>query len=442
MLGKIDVKKTGELFRSRLDSIISLEHALVKLSSDIDWSKLEAEFLCYYKETGRPAHHIRRMCGLLFLKDFAGLSDERLCASWLENPYYQYFCGEEYFQTEFKIDSGHISQFRYRIGEAGLERLLEETIKVGLKRGVIKKSDLKLVTADTTVQEKAITFPTDTKSYSRAIGKVVDMLKGEGVNIRQSYKRQRKKLLFESSKLYKARKFGQAKRKTTQLHNILGRLIREAERKLPAESLSGNATLQLAKRFYDLNDKIYSWHEPDVECIGKGKAHKKWEFGCLSSIVATTKTNFIVGAKSFDVRIHDSKTLKPALAQVEQLTKVKPQKALLDLGYRGCKSENPGIDLIICGAIKNPSKHLKKLMKRRSAIEPIIAHTKLPSATGRNHLKGKLGDKINIISLAIGFNLRKITNFLCNFLQKLQFYIFSKMCSNFINIEHLKNNPS
>ncbi len=105
--------------------------------------------------------YIRLMAGLLLLKEIKGLSDEEVCCAWRENPYFQYFCGEEYFQHSFPVEPPSLSIFRKRIGEDGMHLLLVETIRIGLKAGVVDKKDLQHVNIDTTVQEKAVRFPTD-----------------------------------------------------------------------------------------------------------------------------------------------------------------------------------------------------------------------------------------------------------------------------------------
>jgi transposase, IS5 family len=159
----------ADLYRARLESIIDPRHELVKLAGKIDWSGLGENLSVYYcPDNGRPGGSIRLMAGLQMLKDMKGLSDEEVCAAWRENPYFQHFCGEEFFQHRLPVEPPSLSIFRKRIGKAGMERLLQETIRVGLESGTIEAKDLKRVTVDTTVQEKAIRFPTDTQLCHKA----------------------------------------------------------------------------------------------------------------------------------------------------------------------------------------------------------------------------------------------------------------------------------
>ena len=156
-------------------------------------------------------------------------------------------------------------------------------------------------------------------------------------------------------------------------------------------------------------DKIYSWHAPEVECIAKGKLHKKYEFGCKASFSSTNKSNFIVGAKAFHQRPYDGKTLLTAINQVKKLTGVIPKEAQVDQGYKGHNVTE--MNVIISRQKRGVTKAIKKRQKRRNAIEPIIGHCKNDREIGpRNYLQKVLGDQINTISMAIGFNLRKILN--------------------------------
>ena len=153
-----------DLFCARLEAIIDIKHELAKLAHLVEWEVLASNFSsCYCTDNGRPGGSIRLMTGLLFLKDFNGLSDEEVCKVWRENPYYQYFCGEEFFQHRLPVEPAYLSIFRKRIGAKGEERIFQETIKLGLKTGAVTPRDLKKVNVDTTVQEKAVRFPTDTQ---------------------------------------------------------------------------------------------------------------------------------------------------------------------------------------------------------------------------------------------------------------------------------------
>ena len=422
----------SELFKTRLEHIIDPRHELVKLAGVIDWDGLSdnlAQFYC--TGNGRPAGSVRLMAGLLFLKDIKGLSDEEVCAVWCENPYFQHFCGETFFQHRFPVEPPSLSIFRKRIGESGAEYLLAETIRAGLQTGVINKRDLTQVTVDTTVQEKAVHFPTDVRLCDKARRELVSLAAGEGLALRQSYSRTGKNAAFMANRYSAARQGRRARAKIKQVKNYLGRVIRDIERSIEqGHILSPNMEAALSKakiaHHQTLNlkakDKLFSWHASEVECIAKGKAHKKYEFGCKASYATTNKSNFIVGAKALHGKPYDGHTLKSVLTQIEKLTGVKVSEVQVDLGYRGHKIDDPDVEIILARAKRGITPAKKKRQKRRNAIEPIIGHLKNDRKIGpRNWLKGVAGDKFNAIAMAIGFNLRKILKKLSLWLIKILF---------------------
>jgi len=410
-----------DLFKARLSDIINSNQELVKLSNMIDWDGLEAEFSQFYcMDNGRPGGSIRMMVGLCLLKDIKGLSDEELCTTWQENPYYQHFCGETFFQHCLPVEPPSIGNFRRRIGEAGAQILLAETIKLGLQSGIISNRDLKQVTVDTTVQEKAVHFPTDSSLCNAARESLLTFARKENILLRQSYSRKGKRANFMVNRYSAARQYKRARAKIREVRNYLGRVIRDVERaEGRGESVSAefSKALDRAKIAYNqtLNPKaktkIYSWHAPETECIAKGKAHKKYEFGCKASYATITKNNFIVGAMALHGNPHDGHTLEDVLAQIAQLTGVMPKEVQVDLGYRGHKidEEKSGVKVILARQKRGVNKAQRRRQKRRNAIEPIIGHCKNDRKVGaKNWLKGKVGDKINAIAMAIGFNMRKI----------------------------------
>jgi IS5 family transposase len=408
-----------DMFRSRLESIIDLRHELVKLSRVVDWDGLAASLSEHYcLDNGRPGEPIRLMAGLLLLKDTKGLSDEEICAVWRENPYFQYFCGEEFFQHRLPVEPPLLSIFRKRIGESGMERLLAETIRVGLVTGTIKEKDLVQVTVDTTVQEKAITFPTDTKLCHKAREELLKTAEQHAVPIRQSYLRKSKEALFLANKYMAARQTGRGRSQAKNVRNYLGRVMRDIERAIakdPALARAFHDDLAKARIIYaqaadpKAKEKLYSWHAPEVECIAKGKAHKKYEFGCKMSLASTNNSNFIVAAKAHHGRPYDGHTLGTVLTQIKALTGITPKEAYVDLGYRGHGLSESQTEIILSRQKRGITPARRKRQKRRNALEPIIGHCKNDRKIGpRNWLQGTLGDQINAIAMAIGFNLRKI----------------------------------
>jgi transposase, IS5 family len=408
-----------DLYRSRLSAIIDMRHPLVKLSGLVDWSGLAADLAVHYcADGGRPGEPIRLMAGLLLLKDVKGISDEEVCATWRENPYFQYFCGEEFFQHRLPVEPPSLSIFRKRIGVSGCERLLQETIRIGLKSGAVAPKDLRRLNVDTTVQEKAVRFPTDTQLCHKARLELVKSAHKHGVALRQSYARKSKSALIMANKYFAARQLKRARAQTKRVRNYLGRVMRDIGRAIartPGLAFGFGDDLAKAGRIYAQAanrrepGKIYSWHAPEVECIAKGKAHKNYEFGCKASLASTNGGNFIVAAMAHHGRPYDGHTLRQVLDRAATLTGVKPAEVHVDLGYRGHGIKDDGTEIIMARRKRGMTGTLRKRQKRRAAIEPIIGHCKNDRKVGpRNWLKGKRGDQINAAAMAIGFNLRKI----------------------------------
>ncbi|MCS6824950.1 MAG: IS5 family transposase, partial [Cytophagaceae bacterium] len=284
------------------------------LAKRIDWKRIEENLSKYYSKRGRPAKPIRLMAGLLILKHIRNLSDESVVREWTENLYFQFFCGGKVFVKDAPCHSTDLVHFRKRIGKAGIEMILEESIRVN---GEDAKEEH--VSTDTTVQEKNITFPTDDKLYKKVIKQCLKISEEAKVNIRQSYRRTIKKLSlwqrFRRSKKYK----GLAHKADKKIKRIAGRLVRELERKLPENSLY-REKIALFKRVLSQKredrEKIYSLHEPEVRCISKGKEHKPYEFGNKVSITITQNSGVIVGAMSFRSE-YDGHILEPVMEQVE-----------------------------------------------------------------------------------------------------------------------------
>src|SRR3954452_11038185 len=251
-------RESGEqdLFCSRLDQVIKMEHALAKLARTIDWSFLEEKFGAVYTDgPGQPPLPTRLMAGLAILKHTYDLSDEVLCERWVENPYYQYFCGEEFFQHRLVFDRSSLTRWRNRMGEARLQALLQESLSVAARTKAIKPSELSRVIVDTTVQPKNVTFPTDAKLLNRAREKLARLAKLHAVPLRQSYARVGKFALIQHQRYAHAKQFKRANRMLKRLRTYLGRVIRDIARKIEDDAWLNEVAfaniLALARRVRD-----------------------------------------------------------------------------------------------------------------------------------------------------------------------------------------------
>jgi IS5 family transposase len=413
MLGKINHTLQQDLFKTRLTDLINLSHPLVKLADELSWDKIELEFHDLYSDQGRPSIPIRKISGLLLLKAMFNESDESVVERWIENPYWQYFSGEEFFQNRQPFDPSEFVHFRKRIKESGLEFLLSQT--VGLHPRAKYEQEVQI---DTTVQEKNITFPTDAKLAKKVIDNCLKIAQREGVNLRQSYKRVSKQHLRDAYYGHHPKRKKKAISARKKLRTIGKRLVRELERKLPETSK------KLYEQEFDLyrkvltqerhsKDKIYSLHEPQTACIAKGKAHKAYEFGSKTAVVRGRETGVVTAVKRFAGNPHDSKTLEESLDQSTRVRMAiggtRPKKAATDRGFRGVK-EVGVTEILIPSSTKEPTKYkqevARKRFKARAAIEPTIAHLKRNHSLGLNFLKGITGDIHNALLAGIGYNLK------------------------------------
>jgi len=397
----------------RLRDIINLNHALCRLAEQINWSVFEEELGPFYSETqGAPAKPIRLLVGLHYLKYTYDYSDEGAVYHLVENPYWQYFCGFEYFVHELPLHPTSMVKWRQRVGADKLEVLLQQTLDLAKGVGLIEQADLDRVNVDTTVQEKAIAFPTDARLYHKMRERLVKLARACGVKLRQSYVRVGKAAFVKQNRYRHARQHKRANGQLRKLKTYLGRVVRDIERKVehadePLESLLSLARRLLAQEKTSRN-KLYAIHAPEVECIAKGKAHKRYEFGCKVSIVSSSKSNWVLGIQAHHGNPYDGHTLADSLAQSERLTGHKPKEAFVDLGFRGHDYEGETIIHIVGRVRKRLSRTLRHWYRRRSAIEPVIGHLKQDDRLGRNYLKGKEGDKINALLSGCGFNMRKL----------------------------------
>jgi transposase, IS5 family len=395
--------------------LVSHEHPLYRLAEAIDWTRFESEFGALYAEAvGRPGLPTRLLVGLHYLKYLFDESDESVVAKFVENPYWQFFCGCVYFEHELPCHPTSLVKWRKRLGASGMEKLLTETLSTAKRERALKESDIKRVHVDTTVQEKAVAFPTDARLYHKARRALVRAAQAAGINLRQTYVRLGQQALARQGRYAHARQRKRARRETKRLRQYLGRVLRDIRRKCPKPGATLKPLLERAERIFRQQrhdrKKLYSLHAPEVECIAKGKAHKPYEFGCKVAVVTTARTNWVVGIDAVHSNPYDGATLAPALSQVERVTAVKPEEAFVDRGFKGTAHHPEGVAVYLSGR-KRLTRTLKALLRRRSAIEPVIEHLKDDHGMGRNHLLGKEGDRINALLTGCGFNLRKLWRF-------------------------------
>lgn len=407
-----------QLFQAHFKQILNPDHPLVRLADRIDWPRFDAAFADFYSdELGAPAKATRLMVGLHYLKFAFDESDESVVERWVENPYWQYFCGFTHMQHEAPIDPSSMSRWRKRVGAEQLTLLLKETVELAVREKQLPKQDLRQVTVDTTVQEKNITYPTDSKLLYTAIRKLGRAAQAYGITLRQSYLRVGKRAVTMAGRYAHAQQFKRMRRQLSKLRTWIGRLIRDIRRKVADVPADLEQILTKAERIRRQqpqdSHKLYSWHEPEVQCISKGKARQRYEFGQKVALATTNRSNWIVAAKLLENNPYDGHTLAATLAAATSLTGVEITDAYVDRGYRGhgCRGST---QVHIAGT---SSKHLSraehKRRRRRSAIEPKIGHLKSDHRVRRCFLTGLEGDAINIILAAAAANLRKLLRRFC-----------------------------
>jgi IS5 family transposase len=420
---------SGDLFRARLDQIINMKHELVQLADKLDWAWIDGEIAPLYSAQGRPGIATRFVIGLLLLKHIYALSDEGVCERWVHDPYFQYFTGEEFFQHQFPHERSDLSHWRKRLGDK-LELLLAESLRVAHQSGALRSRDLARVTVDTTVQPKNVTFPTDAKLLHAAIKGLNRLAREYGVRLRQSYLRIAKRAALMAGRYAHAKQFKRHQRELRILRTRLGRLIRDIRRKIAGQAdLEAMFEWPLSKANQIRSQqqrqrgwKLYSFHAPEVECIGKGKASAPYEFGVKVSIVTTNARapggQFVLHAKALHGNPYDGHTLAPIIEDTQRLTGRAIERSYVDKGYRGHKTPQPH-RVFISGQRRGVCGSIKRELRRRSAIEAVIGHMKTDGHLGRCYLKGRAGDAANAILSAVGYNLRLVLAWLRALLSKI-----------------------
>ena len=415
---KPTLPSSGDLYRSRLDQILDQRHELFRLAGLIDWDGFDQEFGRFYRPLGRPAKPTRLMVGLSYLQHTFNLSDEAVVQRWIENPYWQWFCGCEYFQHQLPCDPSSLTRWRKRLGPGGLERLLAATIQAGLDTGAVRPSSLERISVDTTVQPKAITHPTDAKLYLKALLALVRQAKRHGLKLRQAHTRLAKRAAVQVGRYAHARQMRRMRRELKRLKTYLGRVYRDVARKVAEDEglavrfarLLG-LTERLLTQERTSKNKLYSLHAPEVVCIAKGKAHRPYEFGSKVAVAVTNREGFVLASKALEGNPYDGHTLSATVDQVTALSGVEPDRIYVDQGYRG-HDYGKTDQVFITRQRRGLTPTIRRELRRRSAIEPMIGHMKADGRLGRNYLLGVVGDAMNALLVAAGHNLRLILNWL------------------------------
>ena len=441
--------ETTDFFRSRIDTMIDLRSPLAVLATRIAWDQIEVVLAPKFEHedragqriegqdllgptvalvgagrsnAGRPRMPIRLMASLLYLKHSFNLSDEELCERWSENVLWQFFSGMDYYEHRQPCDATQVGRFRRDLGEEGLEELLKATINTAVAIKAVEPQALERVIVDTTVQEKAIAHPVDSRLLEIARHKVVSAAKRTGISLKQTYAKECKTLRRKAGGYAHAKQFRRLKRVVKRQRTILGIVMREVQRKLEepgfvalnAKALS-DLTMWLERaeriRTQQRHDKkkLYALHAPEVECIGKGKARKPYEFGVKNAVVVSHQDGLMLGARTFPGNPYDGHILSAVLEQAANLTQdlnIKISQVVADLGFRGVDADNPGKEIIHRGKFKSLSPQQKGWLRRRQAVEPAIGHLKSDHRLDRCWLQGALGDALHAICCAAGYNLR------------------------------------
>jgi len=438
---------TDDFFRARLDQMIDLKHPLAVLAHCLPWAQIEAALAPCFARTdrhgkalagedlfgttlqiagtgvsnaGRPRLSIRLMASLLYLKHSHNLSDEALVQRWSQDVVWQYFSGCAYYEPRLPCDATQVGRFRSAIGEAGVEELLKATIDTAVQTRAIRPAELERVIVDSTVQEKAVAYPVDSRLLEIARAKVVQMAKFAGIALRQTHAKEAKALRRRAGGYAHAKQFKRLRRTLKRQRTILGIVLREVRRKLPTARPPSASTLDRlhtllarAQRIHAQQPKdkhkLYALHAPEVECIGKGKARQPYEFGVKVSLAVTHKRGLMVGARSFPGNPYDGHVLNAQLEQTRILledTGKAPREVIVDLGYRGVDKDNPGVEIIHRGKYRSLTRTQRRWLRRRQAVEPAIGHLKADHRMNRCWLQGALGDALHAVLCAAGYNLR------------------------------------
>lgn len=320
-----------------------------------------------------------------------------------------------------------MTRWRQRIGEKGVERLLKETIEAAHRGNVVKVKSFEKIIVDTTVMEKAVAYPTDSRLLERGRQYLVKLAAILGIKLRQNYNRQAPRLAAQAGRYAHAKQYRRMKGALKSLRTLVGRVWRDIDRKLDREdeiqAAKAASILERVKRLLEqktkAKNKLYSLHAPEVECISKGKIRRPYEFGVKATVATTHKEGLVAGIRSLPGNPYDGHTLTDAIEQITLLTSQKPKGVFVDKGYRGVSVE--GVTIWRSGQKRGVTQSIRKAIRRRSAIEPAIGHMRNEGKLRRNWLKGSIGDAIHAVLCGAGQNLRMI-------LRAIRFFCVCMLC--------------
>jgi IS5 family transposase len=412
MLGHGPDQHQSILFND-LKDLLDPKQPLYRLAERVPWAAIESALADRYAKQGRPAKPIRLMAGLLMLQRIFNLADEVVVEHWRQNPYYQFFCGMRQFTWDLPCDPSDLVYFRKRIGPEGAEEILKHTVQMSGKA-----AETSVVVVDTTAQEKAVTYPRDRKLYRRVAESVLALAAAEGIRLRRTYRRTIRRLARQMITGNFPRGIARARRAERRMRIIAGRLLRETKRKLPVdrafallERLDLWSRALRARRTGEA--PVYALHEPQIYAIKRGKDGKEWEFGTKVAFALHPTSGVILGALNLARPQGDLQTIPDVLEQIHRLTGTTPAVVIGDKGYRGRRCDEGTLihtpaDLAQTTLGNALRRRLVGRFRRRAAIEPVIGHLKSDHRLCRNHLKGWLGDEMNVLLAAAGWNLRRL----------------------------------
>jgi len=321
-----------------------------------------------------------------------------------------------------------MTRWRQRLGEEKLTELIRESLATATRTGALRVQDTRRVTVDTTVQPKNVAFPTDAKLFYSSIVRLGALCRRHGVKLRQSYVRVGKTALIMAQRYAHAKQFKRHRRKVKFLRVRLGRIIRDIRRKIAgnaaleaafADELGMAVRLRLQKKRQE-GPRLYSLHAPETGCIGKGKAHKPYEFCCKVSVTTTNARApggmFMLHTKALHANPYDGHTLRGVIEELTDWIGAPPERTYVDKGYVGHDAPNPR-SVYRSGQKRGVHGQIRKELKRRSAVEPVIGHLKEEHRLNQNFLKGRQGDCINAVLAAAGYNFKRIAQWLKDLLR-------------------------